>query len=72
MSVPPEPWWRILGQVIGIINVLLIIVIIIGLIFTFIAIWRMMKAHEDLASTVKEIGEQLKVNTDLREPEEDD
>ncbi|MDD2300659.1 MAG: hypothetical protein PHT79_12245 [Syntrophomonadaceae bacterium] len=56
MAVPPVPWYRIFGQLIGIINVLFFIVIIIGLIFSFIAIWRMMKAHEDLASAVKEIS----------------
>jgi len=72
MAVPPVPWYRIFGQLIGIINVLFFIVIIIGLIFSFIAIWRMMKAHEDLASAVKEIGMQLKENTALREQEKED
>ena len=60
MPIPPEPWWRIFAQVIGFVNVLLIIIMIIGLIFSFIAIWRMMKAQEDLASAVKEISLQLK------------
>ena len=72
MAVPPVPWYRIFGQLIGIINVLFFIVIIIGLIFSFIAIWRMMKAHEDLASAVKEIGMQFKENTALREQEKED
>lgn len=60
MPIPPEPWWRIFAQVIGFVNVLLIIIMIIGLIISFIAIWRMMKAQEDLASAVKEISLQLK------------
>jgi len=67
MLVPPEPWWRIFAQVIGIVNVMVIIIVIIGLIFSFIAIWRMMKAQEDLASAVKEIGLQLKENAAIRE-----
>lgn len=63
----PMPWYQGLIGFIGLINVLIFLVIIIGLIFSFIAIWRMMKAHEALASAVKEINEQLKENTALQE-----
>lgn len=69
--VPSVPWYRIFGQLIGISNFLLFIVIIIGLIFSFIAIWRIMKAHEELVSSVKEISVQLKENTAPREQEKE-
>lgn len=72
MAVPPVPWYHIFGEIIVIFNMLLLLVIIIGVIFSFIAIWRIMKAHEDLALTVKEISAQLKKTTTFSEQEKEE
>lgn len=43
-----------------VIQVIILIAIVVGYVFTIIALWRMSKAHLSLAETLKVIAENLK------------